>query len=184
MPNKALICDKSQDILIRYLTENDFLLMLKWLTDKRILEFYGGRNIHYTIESLTEHYSRKFENGFRVIIEYREIPLGYGQIYRLKGKLFSEYDYPDSGKIVYDMDQFIGEPECWNKGIGTCFLKLIANYMKKQKAAEIILLDPRKSNHRAIKSYEKSGFKIIKSLPKHEMFEGRAEDCWLMEKVL
>ena len=55
MSNKALICDKIQNILIRYLTENDFLLMLKWLTDKRILEFYDGRDVNYTMESLAEH---------------------------------------------------------------------------------------------------------------------------------
>ena len=32
--------------------------------------------------------------------------------------------------------------------------------------------------------YEKAGFKIIKSLPKHEMFEGEKVDCWLMELAL
>ena len=30
----------------------------------------------------------------------------------------------------------------------------------------------------------KAGFKIIKSLPKHEMFEGEKVDCWLMELAL
>ena len=37
---------------------------------------------------------------------------------------------------------------------------------------------------RAIRAYEKAGFNIVKSLPEHEMFEGRKEDCWLMELVL
>ena len=31
---------------------------------------------------------------------------------------------------------------------------------------------------------EKAGFRIIKLLPEHEMFEGEKEDCWLMEKML
>ena len=35
-----------------------------------------------------------------------------------------------------------------------------------------------------LRAYEKAGFKIIKSLPKPEMFEGEKVDCWLMELAL
>ena len=37
-------------IRIRTLTNDDFPLMLKWLTDYRVLEFYGGRDKKYTLE--------------------------------------------------------------------------------------------------------------------------------------
>ena len=33
--------------------------------------------------------------------------------------------------------------------------------------------DPHKSNKRAIRAYEKAGYRIVKSLPEHELFEGR-----------
>ena len=61
---------------------------------------------------------------------------------------------------------------------------LKAGYLKMEMGADIILLDPHKSNPRTIRAYEKAGFKIIKSLPEHELFEGKKEDCWLMELVL
>ncbi|BDP51941.1 hypothetical protein EfmJHP10_33770 (plasmid) [Enterococcus faecium] len=32
------------EICIRTLIDDDFPLMLKWLTDERVLEFYGGRD--------------------------------------------------------------------------------------------------------------------------------------------
>jgi RimJ/RimL family protein N-acetyltransferase len=51
-------------------------------------------------------------------------------------------------------------------------------------AAERVLLDPHQDNKRAIRAYEKAGFIIIKSLPKHEMFEGEKVNCWLMELAL
>ena len=35
-----------------------------------------------------------------------------------------------------------------------------------------------------IRAYEKAGFRIIKSLPEHELYEGKMEDCWLMEREL
>ena len=33
-----------EDLRIRTLTEDDFVLLLKWLTDERVLEFYEGRD--------------------------------------------------------------------------------------------------------------------------------------------
>ena len=172
------------ELLIRDFSDIDLPLMYKWLTDDRVLEYYEGRDVGFTKDSLTEHYREEIPNCFRVIFEYRNVPIGYGQAYRLSGELFDEYDYPDDGRIMYAMDQFIGEPEYWNKGIGTSFLKLMADYLKEQKAADIILLDPHKNNYRAIRAYEKAGFKIVKSLPGHELFEGRKVDCWLMVSVL
>lgn len=172
------------DILVRDFGESDLPLLLKWLTDDRVLEYYEGRDIRFTMDTLAVHYLEEILNGFRMIIEYAGTPIEYGQAYRLTGELFDENDYPDDGRVVFAMDQFIGEPTYWSKGIGSTFLRLMAAYLKEAKAADVILLDPHKSNPRAIRAYEKAGFRIVKALPAHELFEGRWEDCWLMEKEL
>ena len=36
-------------ITIRDFTETDLPLMFKWLTDKRVLEYYEGRDVRFTI---------------------------------------------------------------------------------------------------------------------------------------
>ena len=172
------------DRLIRALTGDDFPLLLRWLTDERVLEFYAGRDVHYTPKLLVEHYREPLPDGIRLILEYRHVPIGYGQVYRVQGEINKEYDYPDTGRIVYAMDQFIGEPEYWNRGIGTAFLRIVAAWLKNEKKAERLLLDPRQKNPRAVRAYEKAGFRIIKTLSAHERFEGKDEDCWLMEKEL
>ncbi len=172
------------EILIRDFTESDLSIIYKWLTDERVLEYYEGRDVRYTMESLSEHFLETIPDGFRVIFEYRSKPIGYGQAYKLSVELYEEYDYPDNGHIVYAMDQFIGEPEYWSKGIGSSFLKMMTAYLKENMAAERVLLDPHQNNYRAIRAYEKARFKNIKPLPKHEMFEGEKVDCWLMELVL
>ena len=82
------------------------------------------------------------------------------------------------------MDQFIGEPEYWNRGIGTSFLQTMVSYLKTRKAAETVLLDPHTNNPRAVRAYEKAGFRIIGLLPEHELHEGKNTDCWLMERNL
>ena len=175
-----IIADK---IRIRDFSEDDFDLMYKWLTNDMILEFYGGRDKKYTLDSIKEHYSKTYDFVMnRVIIEYENEPIGYGQFYELNDELYKEYNYPNTGNKVYAMDQFIGEVDYWNKGIGTKYISLICEFLK-YKGANSILLDPHIDNIRAIKSYEKCGFEIIKDLSNHEHFEGRDVDCYLMEKI-
>lgn len=170
------------EICIRTLIDDDFPLMLKWLTDERVLEFYGGRDKKYTLESLKKHYTEPWEDEvFRVIIEYNNVPIGYGQIYKMYDELYTDYHYPKTDEIVYGMDQFIGEPNYWSKGIGTRYIKLIFEFLKKERNANAVILDPHKNNPRAIRAYQKSGFRIIEDLPEHELHEGKKEDCYLME---
>ena len=87
------------EICIRTLIDDDFPLMLKWLTDERVLEFYGGRDKKYTLESLKKHYTEPWEDEvFRVIIEYNNVPIGYGQIYKMYDELYTDYHYPKTDR--------------------------------------------------------------------------------------
>ena len=79
------------------------------------------------------------------------------------------------------MDQFIGEPEYWNKGIGTKYTKMVFDFLKKERNADAVILDPHQDNSRAIRMYQKAGFRIIEDLPEHELHEGKKQDCYLME---
>ncbi len=170
------------DIKIRTLIESDYKLLYKWLIDERVLEFYEGRDKKYTKEKIVEHFSEEWEDEvIRVIIEYQGKPIGYGQIYKMYNELYEDYHYPKSSEVVYGMDQFIGEPEYWSKGIGTKYTKMVFDFLRKEKGADAVILDPHQNNLRAIKSYQKAGFRIIGYLPKHELHEGKKVDCYLME---
>lgn len=46
------------------------------------------------------------------------------------------------------------------------------------------ILNPHQNNPRAVRAYEKAGFKILKALPEHELHEGKKQDCWLMELIV
>ncbi len=173
---------EDNDLKIRTLTEKDFPILYKWLIDERVLEFYGGRDKKYTLETIKEHYTEPWEDKvIRVIIEYQGKPIGYGQIYKMYDELYEDYHYPKSDEIVYGMDQFIGKPDYWSKGIGTRYIKMIFEFLKKERSANAVIIDPHQNNSRAIKSYQKAGFRIIEDLPKHELHEGKKEDCYLME---
>ena len=128
-----------------------------------------------------DFYSEEDVEIIRSIIEYDGKSIGYVHMYKLNEELMNEYEYPITDKIVYGIDQFIGEPEYWDKGIGTKFMKLVLKYLFEEKKAEIVILDPHADNPRAIRCYEKVGFKKIKFLPKHELHDGELVDCFLME---
>ena len=166
---------KKDDIRIRSLIENDFSLLLKWLTDERVLEFYEGRDKKYTLEDIKEHFSEEWEDEvFRVIIEYQGKPIGYGQIYKMYDELYDDYHYPRSNEIVYGMDQFIGEPEYWSKGIGTKYTEMVFDFLKKERNVDAVILDPHQDNLRAINMYQKA-VKATKYLLEHTFNSLRVE---------
>jgi len=172
----------NEDIRIRTLNDNDYPFLLKWLTDERVLEFYEGRDKKYTLEAIKKHFSEEWEDEvFRVIIEYQGKPIGYGQIYKMYDELYDDYHYPRSNEVVYGMDQFIGEPNFWGKGIGTKYTKMVFDFLKRERSVDAVILDPHQDNVRAIRMYQKAGFRIIEDLPEHELHEGKKEDCYLME---
>ena len=173
---------KKDKIGLRLLEDNDKTLLLKWLTDERILNFWEGKSSVFDLDRITEeYYSEEEVEIIRAIIEYDGKSIGYVHMYKLNDDLLNEYEYPLTDKVVYGIDQFIGEPEYWDKGIGTKFMKLVLQYLTKEKNADIIILDPHADNPRAIRCYEKVGFKKIKFLPKHELHDGEMVDCYLME---
>lgn len=173
---------KEKDIRVRTLTLKDLPYLFKWLTDDRVLEFYGGRDQNFTEQDIVEeYYEEDNEIATRLIVECNDIPIGYVQVYDMIDEFYDSYHYDKSDEIAYCMDQFIGEPDYWNKGIGTRFMRMILEYLVTQKCANAVILDPHQNNPRAVRMYEKAGFKIIKELPKHELREGVMEDCYLME---
>lgn len=173
---------EADKLILRELGAGDKTLLLKWLTDQRVLNFWEGKSAKFDLDRIEqEFYSKEDVEVIRAIIEYCGQPIGYAQMYRLNKDYLEEYQYPQTNKVVYGVDQFIGEPNFWGRGIGTEFMNLMLFYLTKQKGADIVILDPHADNKRAIRCYEKVGFKKIKFLPKHELHDGEMVDCCLME---
>lgn len=173
---------RKEELRVRSLLPKDLPFLEKWLTDDRVLEFYGGRDQKLNeLDIIREYYEEDNDIATRLIVECNDIPIGYVQVYDMIDEYYDSYHYDKKDEVVYCMDQFIGEPDYWNKGIGTRFMKMILEYLVNKKSAKAVILDPHQNNPRAVRMYEKAGFKIIKELPKHELREGIMEDCYLME---
>ncbi|WP_433752034.1 GNAT family N-acetyltransferase [Paenibacillus amylolyticus] len=172
---------ESNEITVRFLEIEDEHQLMKWLTDPKVLQYYEGRDRPHDLEMVREHFYNQDDNATRCIVEYGENLIGYIQFYELEEEERTEYGYEDTDEIIYGTDQFIGEVDYWNRGIGTQLVQSMQVYLINEKQARKVVMDPQAWNLRAISCYEKCGFQKIKLLEKHEQHEGQMRDCWLME---
>ena len=164
---------------VRKLEKKDNVLLAKWLSNPLVLEFYEGRDKPFDLEKVNEVYYSTEDEEVKCIVEYDGNEIGYIQFYQLDNKTKKEYGY--FTKNVYGTDQFIGELEYWNKGIGALLVKSMIKFLIEDKNADRIVMDPQTRNTRPIKCYEKCGFNKVKLLPSRELHEGKYQDCWLIE---
>jgi aminoglycoside 6'-N-acetyltransferase len=176
------------NLAIRLMRDNlvDYECVAHWLSDPRVLEFYDGRDCPLTLAGAIEKYSPRILTADGVtpcFLILQDKPVGYLQYYAVADENKEEYGLStiEDATGRYAFDQFIGEPELWNQGLGTRAVMLLVEYLFRDKAARKIVIDPQARNLRAIRCYEKSGFRKVKLLPGKEFHEGKLEDCWLME---
>ncbi|PGM91377.1 GNAT family N-acetyltransferase [Bacillus cereus] len=172
---------QKENLSVRYVIKNDAPIISKWLTDPEILQYYEGRDNPQSVEEVLAHFIHNpNSNEKRCLVEFDEMPIGSIQMYPVDFEWKALYGYEES-QNVWGMDQFIGEPLFLGKGIGTKLVQAAITYIMKEVGAEAIAMDPKVNNERAIKCYEKCGFKKVKILKEHELHEGKLEDCWMME---
>jgi aminoglycoside 6'-N-acetyltransferase len=168
------------NLKVRELELEDNYLLAKWLSNPLVLEYYEGRDNPFNIDKVNEKFYNRKKEVIGFIVEYEGQEIGYIQYYQLDETTNKVYGY-DGKENIYGTDQFIGETEYWNKGIGKVLVKSMVEYLVEQKQADKVVMDPQTWNERAITCYEKCGFKKIKILSKHEFHEGQYNDCWLVE---
>ncbi|MDC0763292.1 GNAT family N-acetyltransferase [Brevibacillus sp. AG] len=168
------------DLKIRALSPDDAVHLVKWLSDERVLAYYEGRDRPHDESLVQQSFFPEDDSETRCLILYTDKPIGYAQFYPLDTLEKQLYGYVKD-VVVYGMDQFIGEPAYWNSGIGTQLVTAILHYLHKEKRVQKVAIDPQAWNERALRCYEKCGFRKVKKLPLHEWHEGSMRDCWLME---
>lgn len=168
-------------LVVRILRKEDNHQLAKWLSDPAVLEFYEGRDNPFDAEKVNQVFYDD-DDAIKCLVEFNEKAIGYIQFYQLDEETRTVYGYGKEENI-YGIDQFIGEVEYWNKGIGTLLVTSMVSFLIKDKKADRVVMDPQIRNTRALKCYEKCGFKKVKMLPKRELHEGVYQDCWLIEYI-
>jgi len=132
-------------VSFRKFRDSDFEIMLKWLQEPHVKEWWDDGDD--TIEKVTGHYSRDPDVVSRyILLSDLNLPIGYFQFYL------------ESGNVV-GIDQFIGDKTLLNRGVGTEAIKNFLSMIYDEINPATVVVDPEPSNRRAIRCYEKVGFR-------------------------
>jgi aminoglycoside 6'-N-acetyltransferase len=162
----------------------DYELMAQWLNDEQVSVFWHGRDEAFPMERVLEKYGPRTRGEGPTtpcFVTADGRPIGYIQFYRPDD--WSEWRdriglEPWAGRWALDI--VIGEPELWNRGLGTRAVTALLRYLFSEKGAEEVVLSPVAENTRAIRSYEKAGFHKVRLIPKGEFLGGEWRDAWLL----
>ena len=153
---------KGDHISLRPLREKDKETFYLWATQSEGTEFWYGEKVGEPIptrkeffKDFTDHYFDHLQplKGRSFAISVNEDKKEIGQInYQLDEEL-------NNGK-TYDIDIIIADIMDQNKGFGSTAIILLTNYLYESLKIKWFNIYTLPDNTRAIKSFEKAGFKI------------------------
>nr|WP_264769406.1 GNAT family N-acetyltransferase [Coxiella burnetii] len=140
--------------------------ILNWFKEKHVNEFFYGEGLQNTLRNL-DLYCRGIDNNGRYSFDhwiafYDEIPFSF----IMTSPVIGPYDPADNYNKWYEenrkkitLDLLIGPKEFLSKGLAHL---MIQQFILTQYAnADFFIIDPEKSNSKAIHVYEKVGFKKV-----------------------
>lgn len=136
----------------RLITHEDYPLMLAWLAKSHVREWWDDSDD--TLEKVRLHYGEKLADVKKfILVETKndvEKPIGFFQYYIVSDDTIG-------------IDQFVGEADYLNRGVGAETIKIFIELIKRRHSPKTIILDPSPDNKRAIRCYEKVGFKYYET---------------------
>lgn len=160
-------------IFFKPLQDSHLPLLLKWLETPHVKAWWD-QEIQWTPELIEEKFGSyvqgyKLEQGVRkpfqaYVIYVEHTPIGYIQLYNAHD--FSR-DYPVSLKefppSLAAIDFFIGEEESLGKGLGS---RILTQFLQEcvDPFYDACFVDPDTANVKAVRVYEKTGFKTVKMI--------------------
>jgi RimJ/RimL family protein N-acetyltransferase len=173
--------DRESRITFRRLTRDDFPQMLEWLGDPDVSPWYTAEEL--SPEGMEREFGEIIDgtdpvDSYIVVID--GIEAGYIQSYRLGDhpEYLTQLDLePDN----VSSDLFIGHPGYRNHGWGTPLLRafLTQKIFGEFRATRASIM-PNPNNARAIRVYERVGFKPARVLPIRDTHTGKIEDELIM----
>lgn len=136
-----------------------------WLAEPHIREWWGDPEEEFgLIRDMVE--GRDSTRPFVILLD-RE-PVGYIQYWFIGDHQNEEWinDHPWLAEFPPDtigVDLSIGRPDLLGKGLGSAALKAFVAMLRHQ-GYETIIIDPDPANLRAVRAYEKAGFRTVPSL--------------------
>lgn len=140
------------------LQKNDLDLLCEWLDKPHVKEWWDD---HLSHEEIKAKYGQRIGDEVVVpfIIYLNDKPIGFIQYYH--ATQVGDGWWPNETEGTVGIDQFIGEEDCINRGLGTQMITAFIQQLFSTQGVKKIITDVDPNNKRAIKCYEKVGFKFV-----------------------
>lgn len=137
--------------------------ILDWFKEEHVNEFYYGEGLQNTLHNLNLYCQGINDNGLYTfdhwIAFYDEVPFGFLITSSVTGPYNPNDNYNKwfiEGKQTFTLDLLIGPKEFLGKGLAQRMIQ--AFILDQFSNADYFIIDPAKSNSKAIHVYEKAGF--------------------------
>jgi aminoglycoside 6'-N-acetyltransferase len=134
------------------MSAGDLPLVRDWLRVPHVKEWWhDADDFEFVSGDLAHHDMAQF------IVTMDERPFGYLQCYRIGDWHAGFGPQPDGTRGI---DQFIAEPGMVGRGHGSAFIRQFIEGLLDSGTPRIVI-DPSPTNPRAIRAYEKAGFRRV-----------------------
>lgn len=157
MKTHGIVLD-GNEVRLRPMTDTDLPIARGWWNDPEIAEWSDdneeGRP--YSPEEIREIYARLSNEGFVFVIEEGGTSIGDCWLQRMNLKYFLDRF---RGRKLWRIDIQIGDPQKWNKGIGTETIGLLTNLGFSREAADAVFgCSVGNDNPRSFRAFRKNGY--------------------------
>jgi aminoglycoside 6'-N-acetyltransferase Ib len=145
-------------ISFQRMTEADLSVLAEWLKRPHVVEWWEGCD---SLEEVRAKYLPRLADESSAVpyFAYLDgVPIGYIQSYVVMATGHGWWpDEQDPG--VRGIDQFLADEQCLGKGIGTQMISEFMQFLFRDPSVTKVQADPAPTNARAIRCYEKTGFR-------------------------
>ena len=151
-------------VTLRSMTEQDLGMLHDWLNRPHIVEWWGG--VGPTLEDVREQYHPRALAAANVtpyigLLDGRSFAYAQSYVALGSGDGWCQ-DETDPG--VRGIDQSIAESALLGQGYGTLLVRALVDLLFANPCVSKVQTDPSPRNLRAIRCYEKAGFRRIKTI--------------------
>jgi aminoglycoside 6'-N-acetyltransferase len=136
----------------RAMTANDLPMIRDWLVQPHVSTWWGDPDEQFAL--ISSDLDHPAMNQFVVTLDGRSF--AYLQCY--EPAVWPEGGLGALPPGARGIDQFIGDPRMIERGHGSAFIRAFADDLLESGAPQIVT-DPDPNNLRAIRAYEKAGFR-------------------------
>lgn len=139
----------------RSMTEADLPILAEWLAEPHVAEWWA-EGIEASLAEIRE--AMDSIDTEPLIVELDGRPIAYLQSY--DPHLEDGHPYQDQPFGTLGMDISIGPPDLIGKGHGSAIVRQFSDMLFEEGAPRVVI-DPHPDNLRAIRAYEKAGFRAF-----------------------